>query len=585
MNIRLIRPFLALVGVSLLSQVLVAQSIIEPDRTALEQLQPLIPTPESPSYPQATMNRSTPAAAPADNGHQATKSDETFQPPRGPLLTKDGQPIFGSQLFQGDFRNVSFSGFNPDYQVGTGDIVQIMLWGGIENVLHLTVDAQGNIFLPRIGPVPVLGVRNGDLNQTVNQHIRRVYKENVDAYANLMSTQTVKVFVSGYVSKPGLYQGFSSDSALYYLDRAGGIDPERGSYVNISLIRSGQKLANLNLYEFIEKGKLPITQFRDGDVILVGPLQDTVVIQGEVNNAGRFEFEEANTPLSRLLTLASPKAIGTHVSIRRAVNGSAEAIVFPREESDHYTLQPGDFVEVTTRNIPKSIMVTISGEHLGPQRVVLPYGATLSEGIAKISPSPRSKLASVQLFRRSVAERQKALLTQSLDNLERNVLNVQSSSYEEARLRVAESQLVLSFIKRAREVQPKGQVLLESVEKADQIALEDGDIIFVPAQSALVTVYGEVKFPNTQTFRPNEPLAKYIKRAGGFTHNANPSELIVIRPNGAVENVGSGRGFSVGAGDEVIVLPKPDRKGLIFAKDIMTIIYQIAVAARVAVNL
>ncbi len=579
MKIRVIRLLLALCGVSASSQFLVAQSFVEPDPSALEQTPPLIPTPEMAAPTQAPGRLNGPTAA---NGGRV---DQSYQPARGPLLTKDGMPIFGSQLFQGDFRNVSFSGFNPEYQISTGDVVQIMLWGGIETVLHLTVDAQGNIFLPRIGPVPVLGVRNGDLNQTVNQQIRRIYKENVDAYANLMSTQTVKVFVSGYVAKPGLYQGFSSDAVLYYLDRAGGIDPERGSFVNISLIRAGQRLATLNLYEFIEKGKLPITQFRDGDVILVGPLSDTVVIQGEVNNAGRFEFETPETPLSRLLALAGPKANGTHVSIRRAVNGSAEAIVFLREEADQYTLQPGDFVEVTTRNIPKSIMVTISGEHLGAQRIVLPYGAVLSQGIEKITPSPRSKLGSVQLFRRSVAERQKALLTQSLDNLERNVLNVQSSSHEEARLRVAESQLVLAFIKRARGIEPKGQVLLESVEKADQIALEDGDIIFVPTQSSLVTVYGEVKFPNTQTFRPNEPLAKYIKRAGGFTNNANPSDLIVIRPNGAVETVGSGRSFTVNAGDEVIVLPKPDRKGLIFAKDIMTIIYQIAVAARVAVSL
>jgi protein involved in polysaccharide export with SLBB domain len=553
-----------------LAGTLAAQSFVQPDtqvvELAREQQMPLAPPLTEASAPL------TPTAV------QAAAR-------KGYSYTKDGLPIFGSQLFQGDFKDVSFNGFNPDYQIGIGDAIHLTTWGALETSLELKVDAQGNIFIPRIGPIMVLGVRNADLNKLINDRIRQTYKENVDTYANLRSTQTVKVFTSGSVMKPGLYQGFASDSVLYFLDRAGGIDPERGSYLNISILRAGKPVASTSLYDFLEKGILPITQFRDGDVILVGPRGNTITIQGEVNNSGRFEFTGAQAQLDHLLTLAAPKAGATSLSVRRAQGGYSQALTFPIAEAAQYQLQPGDLVEVSSHNVPKTILVTIAGEHEGPQNIVLPYGAVLAQGLDKIVPSSRSDMASLQVFRKSVADRQKALLNQSLDNLERNVLNAQSSSLEEAKLRQTESEMIFAFIKRAREVHPKGQVLLESVVKADQLRLEDGDILYIPIKSSLVTVYGEVKFPNTQTYRDHDRVSKYIERAGGFTTTANEKELIIIRPNGAIDSIGKGHGVAVEPGDEIIVLPKPDKKGFLFAKDISTIIYQLAISARVVIGL
>lgn len=517
------------------------------------------------------------------NGNQGGLNGDL--PASGFSYTADGFPIFGSQLFQGDFKDLSFRGFNPNYQIGIGDEIQVMIWGAMDDALKLTVDAQGNIFLPRVGPVPVLGVRNADLIELVNKRIRRVYRENVDAYANLLSTQAVKVFVSGFVRKPGLYEGFASDSVLYYLDRAGGIDPERGSYLRISLLRHNERIAEVNLYDFLENGTLPITQFRDGDVVLVGPIGNTVIINGEVSNPGRFEFLGPKVNAGKLMTLASPSANATNLSIRRNQRGASQALVYSLEELDHIDLEPRDRIQVSSRHAPETILVSITGEHRGVEDIVLPHGALLADAISLIEPTNRSNLQALQLFRESVAERQKQLLIQALDNLERSVLNARSSSLEEAQLRLAESEMILNFVERARAVEPKGQVLLESLASADRVHLEDGDIIFVPSRSSLVTVYGEVNFPNTQTHRNRESITNYVERAGGFSPNANKNEIIVIRANGTIDNVGSGRRETIEPGDEIIVLPRPDSKNLQLAKDISTILYQLAISARVVIGL
>jgi protein involved in polysaccharide export with SLBB domain len=539
-----------------------------------------------PMFPSTQAEAAASATPPAPGPHlPAPSSGLPASPHPGYRLTADGLPIFGSQLFQGDFKDLSFTGFNPNYQVGVGDIVQIMIWGAMETALDLTVDAKGNIFIPKVGPVTVLGVRNEDLNKTITARIREVYKDNVESYAHLRSTQTVKVFVSGYVAQPGLYQGFSSDSVLFFLDRAGGIDPQRGSYLDVALKRGNTVVSRANLYDFLEKGTLPLAQFRDGDVILVEPRRHTATITGDVVNPARFEFSGDTTTLDRLLALASPKSTATSVSVRRSRGGDTRALAVTLDQAATVTLEPGDQVEVTGRNVVRNVLITYTGEHDGPASIVFPHGTRLADALQKIVATNRSDAPAIHLYRRSVAERQKALLLQSLDNLERSVLSASSSTLEEARLRQVEAETIFAFIKRAREVEPKGQIILKSLKDAETLYLEDGDTLHIPAQSNLVTIHGEVKYPNTQTHRDRDKLAKYITRAGGFTDNANEKDIIIVRTNGVIEPVGKGGGADVLPGDEIIIMPKADSKKLLFAKEITTIIYQIALGARVAIGL
>jgi hypothetical protein len=54
-----------------------------------------------------------------------------------------------------------------------------------------------------------------------------------------------------------------------------------------------------------------------------------------------------------------------------------------------------------------------------------------------------------------------------------------------------------------------------------------------------------------------------------------------VRANGLVE---FGHDYTIKPGDQILVLPKVDAKTMHAVKDITQIIYQIAVAANVAIN-
>ena len=175
--------------------------------------------------------------------------------------------VFGANLFTGAFARQGATQFNPDYAVAAGDNIHVRLWGAFEYDASLTVDPKGNIFLPHVGPVQVLGVRNQDLQGLVESAIGKVFRANVYGYASLAAAQPVRIFVGGFVHRPGLYSGTSMDSLLHYLDQAGGIDPERGSFLNVQVKRGSQIRATVSLYDFLLEGRMPLTQLGDGDVI------------------------------------------------------------------------------------------------------------------------------------------------------------------------------------------------------------------------------------------------------------------------------------------------------------------------------
>lgn len=490
--------------------------------------------------------------------------------------------LFGSQLFGGSFRHSAGNGFNPNYQISIGDRVSLRLWGAFLFDGQLMVDPQGNIFVPNVGPVAVAGVRNGELNQLVGNHVRKVYKANVNVYAALDVAQPVKVFVTGFVKQPGLYGGIAADSVLSYLDKAGGVDPDRGSYVDISIRRGDTIRKQLSLYDFLLKGRLDLAQFSDGDVIVVGPRQHTFAIAGEVYNAYDFEFGQSRISVSDALAMARPKPGATHVSIARRQGSEKTSEYYPLAQVGDVQLNDGDQLTVTADRYAGTIQVRVEGAHSGEHAIVLPYGATMADVLAKVRANSMSKTDAIQLFRKSVAERQKAMLALSLQKLQETAFSARSSTKEESELRTREAELIERFVAKAGKVEPKGQVVLS--EKALQTTLlEDGDVIRIPEKTSVVMVHGDVLFPNAVSWQAGLKVGDYVEQVGGYNQSADKSRLVLMKQNG--EALPVSERAKVAAGDEVMVLPKIDSKNIEVTRGITQILYQIAVAAKVILDL
>ncbi len=490
--------------------------------------------------------------------------------------------MFGEQLFKGAFASSSGSTFNESYVLNPGDNINLRLWGAYQFSGTLTVDPQGNIFVPNVGPVRVAGTTNGALQGLISSYVRRVYVANVGVYAALEQAQPVKVMVTGFVNQPGAYGGVANDSVLAYLDRAGGVDAVRGSYVDIRIMRKGQLKQYVNLYDFLIAGQLQPFSFKDGDVIVVAPRNHTFSIAGEVFNAYDFEFNLPEITVAQALSVAKIKPGATNVSIMRRQGNEYRSEYYALSQAQNILVEDGDILTVTADRYAGTIQVRVEGAHNGAHAVVLPYGAKLSEVIKQIQPNQLSEIQALQLFRPSVAKRQKEMLNVSLDKLEEATFSVRSTTQEEANLRVKDAELVKQFIAKARLIEPKGQVVLNPKDFNDVI-LENGDILNVPEQTSVIMIHGEVTFPNGVVWQPNMSAQSYIDQVGGFTQKSNKSKLIVIHQNGESELVS--RRYKIQQGDEILVLPKVQTKTVELARGITQVLYQIAIAAKVALDL
>lgn len=491
-------------------------------------------------------------------------------------------PPYGANLFAGGYETERSDGLSDNYLIAPGDKLNIWIWGAVNFSNVVTVDNQGNIFIPDVGPINVKNVPASQVNQLVTSKIGDVFTNNVNTYVNLLTTTPVSVFVTGPVIRPGQYAGQSSDSILYFLKRAGGIDSDRGSYRKIKVLRQNRVIQQIDLYDFMQQGKLPKLALKDQDVILVEPQGPMINVAGKVRNPFRFELTQRNTLGSELVTYALPLAKVSHVGVIGDRESGPFSVYLPYKDFARLQLKDGDKVLFNDDMHAQVYDIQVSGSYMGPSYFTVRKQTKLHDLLNYIPIDPElADYQSIYLMRKSVAARQKEMLDESLNRLERSVFTAPARSDGEANIRAKEAELVMQFVEKARKIQPLGKVVVADRGVIANIQLEQGDQIVIPNKTDLIQVGGEVLMPQAVVYNADANLDDYVAWAGGFTERANDKRIAIVHANGLVEFKGQGK---VQPGDQVLVLPQVDSKTMQSFKDVTQIIYQIAVAANVAIN-
>lgn len=498
--------------------------------------------------------------------------------------------VFGEHLFNGNFIKATQHIYNPDYRLAIGDVVTVKMWGAFEYEQPHTIDSQGNIFIPRVGTIRLLGVRNGDLVALITDNVKKVYRSNVYVYADMGAYQNVSVFVTGNVNKPGLYTGLSSDSMVQYIDKASGINPQYGSFRHITVLRDNKPYKQIDLYDFLLKGEMELFAFRTGDVILVESVGAYVSVEGEVQRPFRFESKDREITLSELARFSGIKPTATNAVVKSfGSDNRVRTDTFALESFADVKLHSGDQVEFLPDHATTSVKVNIEGEHDGLHTLIVLRGTTLGKLKELVKFNPQSNADALQIYRKSVATMQKKLIDAQLRELETLALTTPSVSPQEATMRVQETQSILEFIERAKKVQPRGQIVINEQTSLDSITLEEGDTVSIPTKNNIVIVQGEVALPGAFTYVATQNVDDYINLAGDLSERANRDRILVIRASGKAQKYDKSF-FAFGKpdmheGDAILVLPKTEGRNLQISSVVSQILYQIAIAAKVVLNI
>lgn len=496
--------------------------------------------------------------------------------------TAHGLQPFGARLFRGNFASTYGSGMNDEYVIQPGDRITVRVWGARSYDDVLFVDQHGNIFLPEVGPVRVAGLSQSVLPSAVRAELASVFPENVNIYVNLQSSQPVAVYVAGNVPNPGRYAGGPQDSVMSYLDRAGGILPAQGSYRNIKILRGKQTISRVDLYNYMLRGELPPVRLKDGDTILVEPFGVSVAAYGLLRQPARYEFR-TDTSGKELLAYALLMNGVSHVSVGGMRGGEPFNLYVTLEDFRGLRLEDGDRVEFVADTRGKTIMVSASGAIHGASRFPILKQSRLKTLLEYIAVEPElANIKAIYIRRKSVAAEQKVIISDALRRLEQSALTATSASVDEANIRVKEAELIQNFVLRASQVEPDGVLVVSRGGKISDVLLEEGDEIIIPRQTDVVHVSGEVLIPTAVTWEKGLNLRGYLNGAGGLSDRADSGNILIVGLNGEVSRA---RGQAVEPGDRILVMPKFDSKNLQLVKDITQVLFQIAVAAKIAVGL
>ena len=497
-------------------------------------------------------------------------------------IRSDTQP-FGHTLFGGGFSASETQGLNSDYIVGVGDRVAVRIWGATSYDEVQVVDSQGNIFIPDVGPVRLGGVKNSNVNGTVKAAIARVYTDDVEVYTNLITAQSASVYVTGYVHRPGKYSGMPTSSVLNFIDRAGGIDAASGSFRRIEVLRDSIVIAVIDLYDFIRDGVIPDVVLKEGDAIVVKPLMNTVFVGGDAAKPNRFEFVSETITGRDVMALSSPASGVTHAAVSQIRGGEGVFEYLPLAVFKDRLIGNGDVVSFRSDVNERNISVNIDGSFNGASAITVNRRATLRQVLDLIEVDPKlSAYERIFVKRKSIALRQKSAIENSLKRLEAEYFTASSATDAESRIRVQEAELIEAFVKKGSLVEPQGTLVVVAENEVADIVLENDDTIFIPRRTPSVLVSGEVRLPRAFLWQKGSSVNDYISRAGGFSTNANRTNVLLVKQDGRVIDAGSA---PVESGDELLVLPAAPTKNLQLASSITEILSRIAVATRVALTL
>ncbi len=298
--------------------------------------------------------------------------------------------VFGHEVFEdasGSMVPNDHVSVPSSYPIGSGDEMVIMLWGRINEEYRLSVDRDGKINVPRLGPISVRGLPFSVAQKNIVDRVESI--EGVQASVTMGELRSIQIYVVGEVKAPGMYTVSALTNITNALFAAGGPKPD-GALRNIQLKRNGRVVATVDFYDFLLKGENKTNvRLRPGDVVFVPIASGMAAVAGNVRRSAFYELKNKTT-LPKLLELAggiTPAAWVNRIQIERFEKNQFQVVLdFTADSAESLpdvTIQDGDIVKIFPVVLRDQNAVFLSGNVLRPGK----YEYTENMTVADLIPS------------------------------------------------------------------------------------------------------------------------------------------------------------------------------------------------------
>ncbi|HOT26694.1 MAG TPA: SLBB domain-containing protein [Candidatus Ozemobacteraceae bacterium] len=273
------------------------------------------------------------------------------------------------------------------YILGPGDDLKIIIWSemGDETVYDVTVNPEGQVYIPIIGLLRVAGSTVGEFEQTVLGSLTGKFAH-FKGQVTLTKVRMLQIFVTGEVERPGAMTISALSTAFQALYQAGGPN-SRGSMRKIRVMRGKDVISNIDLYKYLMTGdKSQDVSLESGDTIFVPPVGPQVVVRGEVVRPARFELNDEKM-LADVLAMAGgiqPSANPRRMKVYRW-QGDQRRKILDAGATDgagalaSFEISGGDEIDVERATEDVGNSVTVDGAVLRPGEYAVTEGLTLGD--------------------------------------------------------------------------------------------------------------------------------------------------------------------------------------------------------------
>ena len=415
--------------------------------------------------------------------------------------TDNASQIFGHDVFTN--RNLTFEpsinlATPVDYRLGPGDEVIIDVWGASENTIRQSISPEGTIQVSGLGPVQLSGMTVKDANAYLQREFSKIYsgisgsEPTSQIKLTLGDIRTIQINIMGEVAVPGTYTLSSFSSVFHALYRAGGVNT--GSLRSIKVVRNGKTIADLDVYDYLMKGKVKDDiRLQEGDVIIVNPYESLVRIAGKVKRPMFYEMKPTET-VATILNYAGGFTGDAYKKAVRIIRKSGrEHQVYNVDEMDYsvFRLDDGDSISVD------AVLKRFEN------RVEI-RGAVYRSGLYELSGTVNTVK---QLIKKAEGLRGDAFLNRALLDRENEDLSHEVIAVD------------------------LGGLLKGTV--AD-IPLQKNDILYIPSihdlkEEETISIHGEVANPGTFLFSKNMTIEDLLVQSGGLLEAAATTKVDITR--------------------------------------------------------
>ncbi|MFT5161740.1 MAG: polysaccharide export outer membrane protein [Alteromonadaceae bacterium] len=298
---------------------------------------------------------------------------------------------FGLDLFAGEpttFEPLNNVPVPVDYQMGAGDVILVNLYGNTNETHEVTVNREGQVLIPQLAPLTVVGMRFSDMKQAIVAQVKSGMI-GVEVSVSMASLRSIRIFVLGESYKPGAYAISSLSTITHALIASGGVS-DIGSLRNIQLKRGGKLINKLDLYDLLIRGdNTNDVVLHSGDVVFIPTSGDLVSVSGQVRREAIFEMK-ANETFADLVKMAGgfpSTAYPNNTLIERFNGGSLRTLVnLDLSQRAKLALSPvnGDKVNIPAVSSQYKDAISLIGAVVRPGRLQWRNGMRVSDVIRSV---------------------------------------------------------------------------------------------------------------------------------------------------------------------------------------------------------